>query len=145
MRTLPARAQGRKPRDTAARAGEGLHTRQPGALHLQTVLAVSGRRREDDEDFLVCERADQPMTLADSTFDRFCVECGERVMVAPSGNALLRSKQDIKILCLPCYLPRAEQASQPRFVDIDGTLTDDIDLAAQQLKTVVPNMRRYRN
>jgi hypothetical protein len=101
--------------------------------------------RPGDEHVIVCERADAAMTVAGSKFDRRCVECGELVMIAPSGQALLRSRPNSKVLCLPCFLPLAHTAKEARFIDADGTLTDDVRVAAQQLRGVIPNMRRRRN
>jgi hypothetical protein len=51
---------------------------------------------------LVCAPATAPTTAAGSVFDRCCWRCQRRVMIAPTGQRLLRKHPDTKIQCLPC-------------------------------------------
>ena len=50
-------------------------------------------------------RADAPTVVHGSVFNKTCSECGERVMVAPSGQELLKCHPKAKILCTACFRP----------------------------------------
>lgn len=52
-------------------------------------------------DYLVCAHATAEMAVANSSFDRHCSRCGSRVMIAPSGQRLLRKKR-LEIICAFC-------------------------------------------
>jgi hypothetical protein len=62
-------------------------------------------KKRDDDVVLICMRADAPNTVHGSIFHKVCAECGERVMVAPSGQALLKQHPKAKILCTACFRP----------------------------------------
>lgn len=90
-------------------------------------------------DVLVCALATAAMTAANSSFDRHCSRCGERVVIAPSGQRLLRERS-MKILCLSCAVRMAEELPEGGEVTIQpapGALDDLADVA--------PNMWRKRN
>ncbi len=58
---------------------------------------------------IVCARADEPIAVAGTTFNLKCSRCGERVMVAPSGQKRMKqSKLPVELVCLPCFQSRAE-------------------------------------
>ena len=57
----------------------------------------------DETVYLVCGRADAPMTVSGSSFKFHCSHCGRRVMIAPSGLQVLRERPGIFILCLVCF------------------------------------------
>jgi len=65
--------------------------------------------------YLVCQPADSPLTVAGSSFDRTCCKCMRQVMVAPSGQKMLEAAPGIKVLCLVCFnkIPENQKDVQP--------------------------------
>jgi hypothetical protein len=52
---------------------------------------------------LVCALADAPMVVAGSVFDRACGRCKRQVMIAPTGQDLLKRRPELDILCGECF------------------------------------------
>ncbi|HEX4695003.1 hypothetical protein [Sphingomonas sp.] len=91
-----------------------------------------------DQDCLVCQLADAPLTVARSSFDRCCADCGRRVMIAPSGVDLLRRRPEVRVICVHCMVMMAEPGMQ---VGLPG----DGDQIIGELRTVRPNEWRHRH
>jgi hypothetical protein len=94
---------------------------------------------ENNVDYLVCQLADHPLTVAGSTFDRECCECHRHVMIAPSGQARLAAEPHRLVICIVCILPKLEQ--EPADTEVEISLGD----LETELKRVIWNMRRHRN
>jgi hypothetical protein len=95
--------------------------------------------KKGEPDALVCAYADEPMIALGSIFDRSCGTCGRKVMIAPSGQALLAAKPNLQILCMACFVVEAAKAGR---ADI---YTADPERVAQEMATARPNPRRRRN
>ncbi len=53
---------------------------------------------------VICMRADvAEMVAANSTADRFCADCRERVVTAPSSRRLLAMNPVARVICLECF------------------------------------------
>lgn len=87
---------------------------------------------------LVCAPATDSLTIRGSSFAHSCHECGQRVMVAPSGQEILREDPTIQILCVPCMnrLFKPTDTVEP---------PDNPERIRQELRNIVPNLWRKRN
>jgi hypothetical protein len=87
---------------------------------------------------LVCALADSPLVVEGSTFDRWCVSCGGKVQLAPSGQKIIESQGEANVVltCTVCFGDRSLAGS---------TLASTEDTIAQELRTAKPNLRRCRN
>ena len=54
--------------------------------------------------FLVCAPATAEFTTPGSIFDHHCSRCRQRVMLATSGQKILKEKPALVIICAKCYL-----------------------------------------
>jgi hypothetical protein len=68
-------------------------------------------------DFLVCARADLPLTVEGASFDRSCSRCEQPVMVAPSGQEVLRNSPETGIVCFGCFLGIVQPGEKIRVVE----------------------------
>jgi hypothetical protein len=75
---------------------------------------------------------------AGSVFDRFCHWCGERVMIAPSGQALLKTMPELKIMCAVCFASMDADAEEI-------LLPASIEELRREIATARPNTWRQRN
>jgi hypothetical protein len=91
-----------------------------------------------DADTLVCVRATAPMTAPGSTFDRSCARCKYRVMIAPTGQALLKKMPRMEIVCAQCFLESSEPTEDIR-------LAGDPETVLQEVMNAEPNRWRNRN
>lgn len=83
---------------------------------------------------LVCAPASSPRVPRGSIFTHSCSKCKERVMVAPSGQQILRTHKDCVIVCGNCYVP--DGPALPAF-----SLEDFLD----EVANATPNFWRKRN
>jgi hypothetical protein len=90
-------------------------------------------------ELLVCMRADAPMAVAGTAFDRKCCRCGSGVMIAPSGVKRLERTPGMEIICYPCASQRAD------FKTAEHKLSDTVEVIARELATAAPNRRREQN
>jgi hypothetical protein len=83
-----------------------------------------------------------------SSFDHKCSKCAARVMIAPSGQRVLKqraaeqlvkSSPELSILCIACFL--LERATN----DDEILLAAGVDEIAAELNASVPNCWRERN
>jgi hypothetical protein len=86
---------------------------------------------------LLCASADAPFTTKGSTFDRFCAECGGRVMIAASGRRRLLEDPELSIMCLTCYAKR-----KPEEEDTFSLAATPDELSREKAE---PNAWRKRN
>lgn len=91
------------------------------------------------QEFLVCMRADAEWVAQGSSFNRTCSRCTARVMVAPSGQALLRREPLLAIVCSICY------ARHPPNLPVDVRLAGEPQQIAREILSAVPNFWRKRN
>jgi hypothetical protein len=89
-------------------------------------------------DYLVCALADSPFMVPGSVFDRSCSRCSRKVMLAPSGQNLLKTHR-LAIVCAVCYESDSEAQRAPTF------LAAPSQELADEVRRRVPNMRRRRN
>jgi hypothetical protein len=87
---------------------------------------------------LVCALADAPLVVRGSTFSHRCSKCARAVMVAPSGQRLLRNRPGTKVVCDKCML--ATMAADQKLA-IAGSVEEVLDEA----RNAEPNHRRQRN
>lgn len=92
----------------------------------------------DDIPILVCARATDPKVVQGSIFTEHCALCKERVMIAPSGQRLLRAMPTARIVCGPCAL---EALTAEDFIGLAGTPEE----IAAEVKGAQPNFWRKRN
>lgn len=64
-------------------------------------------------DYLAC---DDVGDLRGSVWD-FCTSCGARVTIAPSGQDLLASRTNMKVVCLSC-VPSEVELQPPTFTQL---------------------------
>ena len=86
---------------------------------------------------IVCMRADSPLTIPGSIYDRRCAKCLTPVMIAPTGQAYLKAHPDATIICPDC-LPN-------KYETVGNGLTAPAEEIVEEMKTMEPNLRRYRN
>ena len=84
------------------------------------------------EILMVCARIDAPVTVTNSAVDKRCAECGFNVMIAPTGQAFLAGMQQVKILCLQCYMASYRE-------DDEVGLTAPVEDISDEMKTAIPN------
>ena len=89
----------------------------------------------DEEAILVCAPADAPLTVKGSAFGFRCVSCAAEVMIAPSGQKLLKRYRNIRIMCLPC----AEKEFGPHPDVALGASAGEI---VRELRTACYNVRQ---
>ena len=87
---------------------------------------------------LVCALADAPYTVPGSIFRHHCTECGRRVMLAPSGQRMLATKNVLRIICERCFARNVKPGDQ---IAPTGTMDEILD----ELRRTQPNLRRNRN
>jgi hypothetical protein len=85
----------------------------------------------------VCARADEPRACEGSIFGKYCAGCRAEVMIAPSGQDILRLHPDMKIICGPCF----GLVREPHKI----ALAASPEQIRNEAKTARPNMRRFRN
>jgi hypothetical protein len=81
---------------------------------------------------MVCALADSPFAARASIYTRVCAKCARRLMIAPSGQAILAEHPAAIVMCLECGPPL------PR-----GCRPTAAQLA--ELATAVPNPWLTRN
>ena len=91
---------------------------------------------QNEIDVLICVPADKPLAVAGATFDKRCNRCGQRVMLAPSGQRLLARKPNVEICCLECFSPEPGD---------EVHAAADSETLAAELRTAGPNPWRRRN
>jgi len=95
----------------------------------------------DPEDaVLVCALADSPLVVPGSIFTRHCSTCNRRVMIAPSGQSLLRRLPVARILCGACFIQNAK-----KYDALEIKLAADPQDIAIEARASVPNFWRKRN
>lgn len=85
--------------------------------------------------YLVCARADSLRVVPGSIFDRICTTCGEKVMIAPSGQARLKEIPELEILCGVCL----DSSHRPEEFQIG--LAASVEQIANEVRTSGPNPR----
>lgn len=91
----------------------------------------------DDADFLVCAPADAPRACAGSVFCHRCHRCNRQLMMAPSGQRLLRRLPKVEIICAYCY----KTVKGPRREQLAATYEE----IAREARTAQPNFWSKRN
>jgi hypothetical protein len=89
--------------------------------------------------FLICAPAHAASMVAGTTFDRDCARCRARVMVAPSGQAMLARNPETVIICFDCAIRMMAETGGT--VEFAATATE----IASEVRTVQPNTWRKRN
>ncbi len=86
---------------------------------------------------LVCALADAPLAVPGSVFHHHCRDCGRAVMVAPTGQRVLREYPLALIICGLCYEACRTDTSE----ESAGTMEE----VAREVRAARPNLRRSRN
>jgi hypothetical protein len=89
-------------------------------------------------DLLVAARATAKYTARDSTFDKCCKRCTERVMIAPSGQRFLKDRPGFEIICTQCFFETANPEDRIQ-------LASSAETVLQEIAGMVPNHFRRRN
>lgn len=92
-----------------------------------------------EREYLICARADQPRVVPGSVFNHSCKLCRYRVMIAPSGQKLLRRKPRLVILCGPCAEQRVEKGDSLTLGEMDW------NEIGREVHTAMPNFWKKRN
>ena len=87
---------------------------------------------------LVCALADAPRCVPGTVFNRWCRNCNQRVMIAPSGQKVLRKYPHAIIICPTCY------AGVAAATDV-LTAADTADNIRAEVRKAKPNPWRNRN
>lgn len=90
---------------------------------------------------LVCAPATAPFTTLGSDMTRFFFRCRVRVMIAPTGQRLLREDATVRIACVPCGIAHAIESGEDIRMDLPGT----VDELLGEIMSKRPNHHRYRN
>jgi len=98
-------------------------------------MAAEGRVERLEQIILVCALADAAFIVECSIYDRRCSKCASEVMIAPSGQRVLKLHPDCVIVCLPC----AMQSGIGFFV------MPPTDEQRQEMKTAIVNPRKKPN
>jgi hypothetical protein len=87
---------------------------------------------------LLCAPANAPFKVRGSSFDRVCSRCRKPVMLAPTGQKLLKKHPRAKIVCTQCLKPgeMTGKDAKPR------AITDE---QMEELKDIVPNTWEWPN
>ena len=95
----------------------------------------------EDAVLLLCARADSPRTIPGSRFDLHCWICRKRVMIAPSGQKVLKryGERCVRVTCAICAAEHFEAEI------IRGHNINDWDEQIRELRTAGPNTWRERN
>jgi hypothetical protein len=93
-----------------------------------------------EDKVLVCMRADAEYTTRGSKFDSRCARCNARVMVAPTGQRLLRKNKSVKIICEGCL--EAFVAGDPYKVALPAPAEEFLQ---EFHEGQIPNPNRNRN
>lgn len=88
---------------------------------------------------LVCADAEAPNCVPGSVFDRVCSTCGRKLMVAPSGQELLKARPDMVTVCAKCAAPKLLDPAT------EVELAADADVVVDEVRRSGPNLRRSRN
>lgn len=91
---------------------------------------------------LICSLAGAPTAVAGSVFHHRCSRCSARLMVAPSGQRILREHPDVRPVCLPCVMASARADGGDGEIEIDLSNLQDI---LREMRQTVPNFWRKRN
>jgi hypothetical protein len=88
---------------------------------------------------LVCALADAPQVVPGSTFDRRCTGCRRAVMIAPSGQRILRDDPAAQVLCVDCFCAHGDGK--------DATIrpATSLEELRHEIRSARPNYPRYRN
>lgn len=87
---------------------------------------------------LICALADAAVVVPGSSFEHVCAECGRRVMVAPSGQKVLKQFSSMPtISCMDCA--PVDWLRQP--LEFIGTVEE----IASEVHNARPNKWRERN
>jgi len=93
--------------------------------------------------FLICAPADAARIVPRSIFGKFCVKCGQELMVAPSGQSLLQRHPDAIILCGSCWMKKVKADD---IIQVETAA--DTDTIKNEVRTSLANprhLRRHRN
>jgi len=94
-----------------------------------------------DDRILVCMLATEALFVtAGWKPEHRCARCGEYVVVAPSGVAMLKQYPIARILCLGCL-----QVEHPTIKPGEVELAGPVEQIIEEVLTAVPNTWRGRN
>jgi len=94
-----------------------------------------------DDRILVCMLAKQALFVtAGWKPEHKCGDCGEYVVVAPSGVAMLKQYPTTRILCLACL-----HMEYPTIEPVGVELAGPVEQIVEEVRTAVPNTWRERN
>ncbi len=97
----------------------------------------------DEPIILVCAHADSPKVVPGSIFTHRCQRCGAYVMVAPSGQEVLKANPLAIVICMDCLNQDDIEVSNGEASNC--YLAESPEELAKSLAASVPNMRRRRN
>lgn len=89
---------------------------------------------------VVCARADSPLTVPGASFDKFCSQCGARVMIAPTGIAFLAGHPEAEILCSICCMEHLKNGKYDK-----ETTRISTPAGLEEIFKMIPNTYRNRN
>lgn len=89
-----------------------------------------------DPPILVCAPADAPRVVRGTVFHHRCGRCGRRLMMAPSGQAVLKREPNVEIICCYCY----ERDETPHTCELAAPF-EEIE---RERRTSMPNFWRRR-
>lgn len=98
---------------------------------------MARKQKQNDSGVLVAALADAPLATPGTIFDRFCNKCGARVMIALSGQAMLKKDPAMTVLCLACFRNGMQQDAQVGIAPAPG--------AIEEARYTIPNPFRRRN
>lgn len=87
---------------------------------------------------LVCAPADAPRVVRGTVFHHKCARCGRRLMMAPSGQAVLKRQPNVEVICCYCYEREAAHT------DHAEELAAPVEDILREAMTSMPNFWRRR-
>lgn len=88
---------------------------------------------------LICMLADGPVAVEGAIFNRRCSACNRAVMVAPSGQRMLRQYPAAEVLCTGCFDAKEDRKN---FTVEPAASVEEL---RHEMRTARPNYHRYRN
>ena len=91
---------------------------------------------------MVCARADSPRVVPNSDFSRRCDRCQTRIMIAPSGQAFLKTCNHlVSLVCYECWLNTRDVAILQASIQACAPAKQ----LAEEIATSIPNPHLRRN
>ena len=94
-----------------------------------------------DRAVLVCALASASFTVAGSVFDRACARCSRGVIIAPTGQQLLKRRPEAEVICGDCFAAALVVCEVAAVFELPAAEDEMI----REVITAHPNPRDFRS